>query len=207
MVASGVSREALPVPVEHEVVADKSAPAPVGVVSTADIATRAKFVDGVHDYIRDNIRLADQKATFFFTGATALLAFLYRNDVSKRWLKPVSDLRLPDIIAFLAMAGLAAGSFLALLVVIPRTKGSRRGYIFWEAIMEFPTGRHYADDLSSLSAPTLVQMKAEHCRELAKVCQSKYDFLRYAWWVCAVGLAASLIVFLFLTSPAVVKTP
>jgi hypothetical protein len=36
----------------------------------------AKFSQDTHDYLREYIRNADQKATFFFAALTALLAFL-----------------------------------------------------------------------------------------------------------------------------------
>lgn len=103
-----------------------------------------------------------------------------------------------DTLAFVAMATLAVGAFLALLVIIPRTPGSRRGFLFWEAIAEYETGRQYADDLSLLSGPSLVQVKAEHCYDLAKVCRRKYRMLRCALWTGTVGLAGALLVFLFL---------
>ena len=134
----------------------------------------------------------------FFTGATALLAFMYNENVSARWLKPPMQWNVPDAIAFVAMVALAAGALLALIVIIPRTLGSRRGFLFWEAIAEYETGRQYSDELSLLSGPSLVQVKAEHCYDLAVVCRQKYRMLRCALWTGAVGLAGALFVFLFL---------
>ena len=202
-VPGGLAREALPVPTEEaSSTTERNQPmSPSSGAVPADLEARTRFVDGIHEYIRDNIRLADQKATFFFTGATALLAFLYKNDVSSHWLKSPVDWRLLDTVAFVAMVALAVGALLALTVVIPRTPGSRRGFIFWEAIAECGPGRQYADDLSTLSPATLFQMKADHCFDLAKVCRAKYKWLRAALWVCAVGLGASLVVFLFLATP------
>ena len=81
--------------------------------------------------------------------------------------------------------------------VVPRTAGSRRGFLFWEAIAEYETGRQYSDDLGTISIPTLLQVKAEHCHELARICRRKYKVLRVAFWISMVGFAASLVVFLF----------
>ena len=198
---SEVAREALPLPTKVEGNEREQPITPIGPVGSADVEARTQFIGTVHEYIRDNIKLADQKATFFFTGATALLAFLYRNDVSSRWLKPPMEWNLLDMAAFLAMVALAVGAFLALLVVIPRTPGSRRGFIFWEAIAEYDNGREYSDDLSVLSPATLFQLKAEHSFVIARVCRAKYRWLRWALCVGAVGLAAALFVFLFLTTP------
>jgi hypothetical protein len=167
--------------------------------SPADLDKRLAFAEQTHQYIRDYIRQADQKAGFFFTAGTALLAFLYNTGVSSRWRKAILLWNVLDIAAFLAMATLAVSVIACLIVVIPRTRGSRRGYLFWEAIAEYDTNRQYADDLAAIPLPTLLQTKTEHCHELARVCRRKYQVLRAALWVGTVGLAASVVVFLFAT--------
>lgn len=195
-----LARAPLPTPMAHVAEAsDGAQPTTVGNLGVrTDIDAKSDFTAFAHQYIREYINLADQKATFFFTGATALLAFLYNKNVSARWLKPVMQWNILDTVAFVAMAALAVGAFLALLVVIPRTPGSRRGFLFWEAIAEYETGRQYSDDLWLLSGPSLVQVKAEHCYDLAVVCRRKYRMLRCALWTGAVGLAGALFMFLFL---------
>ena len=74
-----------------------------------------------------------------------------------------------DITGFVAMAGLGAGALLAISVVLPRLPGSRRGFIFWEAIAEYETAREYSNDLASLSTATLSQSVSEHCYDLSKI--------------------------------------
>ena len=51
--------------------------------------SHARFAEELHNYLREYIRNADQKATFFFAGATALLAFLHSQKGTSRWLKDV----------------------------------------------------------------------------------------------------------------------
>jgi hypothetical protein len=152
--------------------------------------------------LREYIQLADQKAMFFFAGATALLAFLFRSGVSSRWMKHVMTWHVLDLVTFIAMLALGVSAVIAMLVLIPRTNGSRRGHVFWEAIAEFANARAYADDLSGLSAATLAQLHAEHCYELSVVCRKKYRVLKAALWVGAVGLVATVIVLLFVQSVA-----
>lgn len=170
---------------------------PTGERSEGGLEERLKFSEHAHKYLREVIGLADQKATFLFTGATALLAFLYKNGVSARWLKSLMAWNILDMVAFFAMSSLAVAAFIALLVTIPRTPGSLRGYLFWEAIAEHDSGRDYADGVARLSGASLFQITAEHCYELARVCRRKYKLLRLALYVGAVGLAAALLVFLF----------
>lgn len=198
-VPPALTREALPTPSGGgESASDRQQPAPpASPTTTGDAEARESFAEATHQYIREYIRLADQKASFLFTAATALLAFLYKNEVSVKWLKPVMQWNILDMVAFVAMTALTLGVLFALWVVIPRTAGSRRGFLFWEAIAEYDNGRQYSDELRSLSAATLCQIKAEHCFDLARVCRTKYRILRAAIWTGAVGLAASLFVFLF----------
>lgn len=190
----------LPVPQKADPSQEKPI-SPADAVLSADVEARTEFIGSVHEYVREYIALADQKATFVFAGATALLAFLYTSGVSDRWLKLPQTWGILDLVALVAMVGLAIGAFLALLVVIPRTPGSRRGFIFWEAVARHKSGRDYADELSTLSPASLFQIKAEHTFDLAGVCRRKYRMLRWSLWIGAVGLGASLIVFLFLAAP------
>lgn len=192
---SGGSAGALPVPNSPSGPPEESAPSAAPANQTG-VNSQAQFASETHEYIREYIRLADQKATFFFTGGTALLAFLYKNGISGMWLKPLMTWNVLDVIAFISMASLSIAAFLSLLVIIPRTPGSRRGYIFWEAIAEYDNSRQYADQLSTLTAPTLFQAKAEHCYDLACVCRRKYKVLRWALRIGAAGLAAALLLFL-----------
>jgi hypothetical protein len=163
---------------------------------------QGQFVSSVHQYIRDNIQFADQKATFFFAGTTALLAVLYKLEVTSRWLKPVLAWNVLDLAAMLAVVGLGVGSMLALMVVIPRLPGSRRGMIFWEAIAQFQTARQYADDIAQLSNAALTQNLAEHCYDLALVCKKKYRLLRWSIIASAIGAAACVLLFAFTSPPA-----
>lgn len=193
------TRQALPTPSGGgDASNDRQQPAPpLSSTEPSDADARERFAEATHQYVREYIRHADQKASFLFTGATALLAFLYKNDISSRWLKPVMLWNILDTLAFLAMTALALAVLFALWVVVPRTSGSRRGYLFWEAIAEYDNGRQYSDELRLLSRASLCQIKAEHCFELAKVCRAKYRILRIAIRTGAVGLAAAVLVFLF----------
>ena len=102
------------------------------------------------------------------------------------------------MIAFIATSSLIVSVLLAVWVVIPRTGGSRRGPIFWEAIAEYRSAREYADDVVTRSDASLTRARAEHCFDLAVVCKKKYNVLRVALSAGAIGLAASLSLFLVL---------
>jgi hypothetical protein len=148
----------------------------------------ARFSDEVHDYVREHIRNADQKATFFFAALTAILAFLNTQNVPTRWLRDPRLWSVVDMLGFISMLGL------------PRLKGSRRGLLYFNAISEYDSSAEYANDVLTRSHDDLVRAKLQHCYELAKVCGAKYRVLRIGFWVGSVGSAAALLFLLFAKS-------
>jgi hypothetical protein len=160
----------------------------------------AKFSEDVHNYLREYIRNADQKATFFFAVLTALLAFLNTQNVPARWLKDVRLWTFVDGLGFISMTGLALGAVILLWVVLPRLKGSRRGLIFFHAIAEYESSTEYATDVLTNSGDEIVRRKLQHCHDLSNVCTAKYRVLIIGFWVGAVGVATALLFLLLAKS-------
>ena len=198
-VPPGALEEPLPTPAEDmgEGVAQLGSIGPRRSDLQSDGGEKPEFGSFVHKYIRENIRFADQKATFVFAGTVAWLAFLYDDGVALRWLKVPTSWSGIDAMAFLGMIALVVGAGCAFCVIVPRTKGSRRGLIFWEAVAEYDTGDSYGKDLLKLSMEGLFLAMASHCVDLAKVCRAKYQVLRCSLLCGVLGLAASLIAVLF----------
>lgn len=162
----------------------------------------SEFAEAVHNYVRQYISLADTKAAFTFTVSTTLLAFLYQQNVSSRWIKPPSTWGLGDILGFIAMLCLAGGSLVSLAVIVPRLKGSKRGYVFWGAIVGVGSPAKYAEEVLQRSSNDLVKAKLEHCYELASVCTRKYRTLNLAIRIGALGLSAGVLYLLFFKPPS-----
>lgn len=160
-------------------------------------ASHVRFSDEAHSYLREYIRNADQKATFFFAILTAILAYLNAQNAPSRWLKNPQLWSLIDFLAFLSMFGLAVGAGVLLSVVFPRLKGSRRGLFFFSAIAEYDTSREYASDILACSEHDLVRTKLNHCYDLAKICTAKYRALCAGFWIGCIGVMAALIFLLF----------
>jgi hypothetical protein len=163
-------------------------------------SSHSRFSDDAHEYVREHIRNADQKATFFFAALTAILAFLNTQNVPTRWLKDPRLWSLVDALGFVSMLGLATGAAILLSVVFPRLRGSRRGLLFFNAISEYDTSTDYANDVLTRSHDDLVRTKLQHCYELSKICSAKYRALRIGFWVGSVGSAAALLFLLFAKS-------
>lgn len=168
------------------------------IVSAPD--RHAGFSEEVHNYIREHIRNADAKATFFFAALTAILAFLNTQNVPARWLKDLRQWSFVDALGFVSMFGIAAGAVVLLGVVFPRLKGSARGILFFKAIAAYDNPSDYAEDVLARSEHDLVRSKLQHCYELSKVCSAKYRLLRIGFWVGSVGVAATILYLLLAKS-------
>lgn len=177
-------------PATHAMEADKQ---PVAQRRGPLSETHAEFANDTHEYIRDFIRNADQKAAFFFAALTAILAFLNAQNVPARWLKDVRQWSFVDALGFVSMLGLAAGAAVLLSVVFPRLKGSRRGLLYFNAIAEYDSSSEYADDVIGRSPDGLVRTKLQHCYDLSQVCHAKYRTLRVGFWIGSVGTATALL--------------
>ena len=203
-VPPGCLEEPLPTPSEDvdDVAARAAANGPKRSASSSGARAKPEFGSFIHKYILENIRFADQKATFVFAGTVAWLAFLYDDGVALRWLKAPISWSGIDVIAFLGMSALAVGASCAFCVIVPRTKGSRRGLVFWEAVAEYETGESYGEDLMKLSVDRLFLATASHCVDLAKVCRAKYRVLKWSLLCGVFGLTASLLAVLLGQNPA-----
>lgn len=169
--------------------ADKEPSGPQGPTST----DHAKFSEELHGYIREYIRNADQKATFFFATLTAMLAFLNSQNVPARWLKDIHQWSFVDGLAFVSTLSLAGGAVTLLTVVFPRMKGSRRGLLYFNAISEYESQGEYATDVLIRSGDDLVRLKLQHCHELSRICRAKYAVLRIGFWIGCVGAVTAML--------------
>lgn len=158
-----------------------------------------KFADETHQYVREYIQQADQKAAFFFAGSTALIAFLHKANLVKLWMKLPTQWVFVDMLSLLATIGLAVSAFACLATIFPRLKGSKRGHIFFSAIAEFETRKEYALDVLHREPGELIEAKLCHVHDLAIICRAKFTILKLGQWAGAVGVASTVLLLLFST--------
>jgi hypothetical protein len=120
---------------------------------------KLKFADELHQYVREYIRLADQKATFLFASATAILAYLHKHGLTNRWIKSPMLWNINDMIAFFATVGLGVSALAYVITVMPRLKGSRRSLIYFAGIRELDSADRKAKKLKC-RAPAAVWARA-----------------------------------------------
>jgi hypothetical protein len=162
-------------------------------------ASTVKFASESHDYVREYIRNADQKAIFYFSVCSALLAFEHSQNWAQQWTKLPSMWTAGDLLTCASMTGLAIAAASFLFVVFPRLGGSPRGLIFFRSVATYPTADEYVADVARRSDIELTTEKLRHCYELAKVASSKYSFLSFGLRVGGVAILCSLL--LLVASP------
>lgn len=155
-----------------------------------------KFAEETHQYVREYIRQADQKAVFFFAGATALIAFLYKANLVHTWVKLPTQWVFVDMLSFIATVGLAVSALSCLATVFPRLKGSKRGHVFFGAVAEFESRKDYATDVLQRDIGELIEAKLCHVHDLAIVCGRKYSVLKIGQWSGAIGVTAMIVLLL-----------
>jgi hypothetical protein len=159
---------------------------------SSDDETYAHFAGSIHEYIREYIRVADQKAAFVFTISAAVLGFIFKDAKPQHWLF-LGKWTPGNFVAFASIVLLAVGCVTSIRAVIPRLGGARSGFVFWNAIAERPSGDRYAAQVLKLSSSELIVAKLEHCWDLATVCRAKYSGLVWASWTMVAGLLLSAV--------------
>lgn len=170
-----------------------------GVVATPDLNKENimehldNYAKHLHSYIREYISAADRKASFIFAIGAALLVYLYEKEITSIWIKPIKTWGMNDLASFLATYGLAISCVIAVAVIFPSLKGSRRGLLFWESVAEFNTSTEFVEELQKLGCAQLTDEILRHSHEISWVCRRKYVLLNLSIRIGAVGAVSAII--------------
>lgn len=157
---------------------------------------RLKYAEEIHQYIREYIRIADQKASFFFAISISITAYLNQQSYLTIWMYSPKNWTFIETLAFISSASILASIVACLLVVMPRLNGSKRGVIFFNAIVEYQTPQEYLSDVLTITPSKLCEEKLKHAYELAKVCNRKYNTLLWGLWSGALGVCSTALMLL-----------
>jgi hypothetical protein len=146
----------------------------------------------VHQYLRDFITLADQKAAFTFAASAALIAYLDSQGVAELFDTPISSWQIRAWIGIAAFILLGACALLAAGVVVPRLKGpSATGMIYWEEIRSHVDHDVYARAVEEMPRTAARVEVLRHCYVLAGICSEKYKMLDWALRIGFFGVIAT----------------
>lgn len=154
-----------------------------------------KFSNESHEYMREYIRHADQKAMFYFSICSALLGFEHIQSWAARWTKLPTTWSMVDFASFISMVGLAVAAAYFLFTVVPRLGGSPRGFIFFKSVANYSTADQYISEIVKKQESELAAEKLRHSYELAKIATSKYAAIGIGLRIATVSILCSLILF------------
>ena len=154
-------------------------------------ADQKDFASLVHQYTRDFIKFADQKAAFIFAVASATLAFLVKQGAHKSLLIPIRDRGFSEWAAFLSCLLVGFSGLLSLLVVLPRLRGRGEGLIYWKGVVKSGSAPGFVSRVRQLRSGQLTNVVLEHCYEMAEIADRKYELLKWAMWFGAFGAVAA----------------
>lgn len=145
-----------------------------------------------HQYLRDFITFADQKAAFTFAASAALIAYLDTQEVAESFAIPISSWQIRDWIGVAALILLGVCALLAAGVVVPRLKGpSATGMIYWEEIRSYVDHDAYVRAVESMPRTAARVEVLRHCFVLAGICSAKYKMLDWALRIGFFGVIAT----------------
>ncbi|WP_175727376.1 Pycsar system effector family protein [Burkholderia ambifaria] len=182
-------------PASHPDVPPSSAEGKTEPVGGAASPPTYKFAHESHEYMREYIRNADQKAIFYFSICSTFLGFEHLQSWAARWTKWPTTWSMVDFASFVSMVGLALAAVSFLFSVMPRLGGSPRGFIFFKSVANYSNADQYISDIVKRQESDLAAEKLRHCYELAKIATSKYAAIGFGLRIAAVAIFCSLILF------------
>lgn len=160
-----------------------------------DAAARNEFARFTHEYLREQVMFADQKAAALFATATALLAYQRERGVIDALQRgSVATGGIGWWAGAASVALLTATALLAMLVVVPRLGATRNdGLVFWRGRSSQIGQTAYASEVAGLTIAGTAAEVARHAHDLAVVCRAKYDVLSFAMNVGAFAFASTVL--------------
>jgi hypothetical protein len=145
------------------------------------------YVKGVNDLFYDQVKVADQKATYIMTIIVFLL--VWSPDVRRLffWRETDPHFSAMFFLSAVLIAALLVALGSALLVVIPRRlKGGT--VMFWGS---WPQAREAALAIAaSADRDALAKTYIDNAEKLAAICRSKYRFVSISFIALLIALAA-----------------
>lgn len=157
----------------------------------------ANFHEG---YVRHYIALADTKAAWVFTVASAAIAFIFGRTASKTELLD-PQWSMATALVWSAAAFLCLSALFSFSVIRPRKPSScGDGIVFFAQVAGKANAKAYGSEVGSYDKASLTAARLEHCYDVSRVCASKYASLRLGIWSGLVGIALTLLQLLWVST-------
>lgn len=168
-----------------------------------------EFAEFTHAYIHDNIWRADQKSTIMFT--FLLFTYLFILNPTYKWYgNSLFDLlqcnfNYGKVLIYAMIFSFASSIIFIFLTIFPRLKvrsysiyDDLSNLLYWESILKNFKLKEYVANIKNRTPDDLVQIKLEHCYEIALVCKKKHRTLQFAMIAAISGVILFLLMQLWL---------
>lgn len=147
------------------------------------------------NFLEEGIKLADQKAGFFFAITTGLLALLYGKEVHYDLLTvSITNWTILSYVILLSTTLLLISTILSFFVIKPRRSSLKRDkLLYWEFAVQFKSAEEYARRMMLLNPDETIRELLQHNFDRLVICNRKYRILRHAMSTALAGMILSII--------------
>ncbi|MBN2502502.1 MAG: hypothetical protein JXB38_17100 [Anaerolineales bacterium] len=147
------------------------------------------FGKDVHQYLYNQVLIADAKVGLLLTINSLIIAYLFENRVA--------DVPIVDTIAFsLAILFFFLSDLISFLTIFPRLFSGGKGMIFWGDIATRNSPQEYEDDAKRLSTAQLGEEYIYNNYYVSQIVKRKYRYIRQSMILLFLGLASAIFYFI-----------
>lgn len=142
----------------------------------------------IHQYLRQYISLADQKAAFIFTISSAIVAYTTTSSFSPFKAPCICPITFHIACGYISILLFILSALASVAVVFPRLSQitqQHKGLIFWEEIRNFSSAEEYSAKFIKLTKQDTLKEISTHSYILAGICKNKYFALNGAMYLAA----------------------
>jgi len=152
----------------------------------SDPVEHETFLRGVNDYLNFYVVVAETKAAAIFAGSSGTLLFLMDR-------RPDQPGRLDTLLVYGGAVLLIGAIVSACLVVYPRRPSSGMSLVFWEDVTNnFTNVDQHRAAVEALDSESRGREIAAQNFYTSRVLHAKYQMIRPAFWLAALGFAAAV---------------
>lgn len=161
-----------------------------------DAREKLEYADQQFEMVTRNIETADAKAGIVSTLVGGFLAFLAARqaEVTHQATDGMNLIRGLEIAVFgISGVCLVASGLFSFSVIFPRLAVRADDLAFWGSISQFQSSELFVQKLDEASADAISDQRIRQCYDLSRVCRRKYETLRIAMAIGAVGFATGIV--------------
>ena len=150
------------------------------------------FGKDVHQYLYNQVSIADAKVGLLLTVNSLIIAYLFENRIPNASILETAAFSLAIVFFFLS-------DLISFLTIFPRLFSGGKGVIFWGDITTRESPQAYAEDVKQLNAAQLGEAYAHNNYYVSQIVKRKYRYIRQSMIFLFLGLLGAIFYFIVTT--------